>query len=152
CAHMALASVGVDGRTTTIRILLERWPDLFDPYRQGGGGEPGLVLMPHDRGCSLLTSRPPRCDCYRRSVAQLEALLLSMRDDVALRALRWQLLERYLQCRVVVRELAVPSLDARGRLRRRRDGSVLLEPRLQPVPVFDARVEADATGAPRPGG
>lgn len=138
-------------RRETIRLLLERWADLLEPRQEGRGGEPGLSLMPHDRGCSLFSSSPPHCDCYRRSVSELQRLLIELRNEPQLRFLRWQLLERYVHCQSITREVQVRARDKHGRFRRGKQGPVYDLVR-RPVLVYDSKVEADQEGMPVTGG
>jgi hypothetical protein len=110
-------------RQDVIVQLLERFGELSDPVRSGGGfGSNGLLLMPHERGCRLLAPAPehlwqvvparwrPSCSCAMRSVVELERLLATMRDDstrsllrlpsggkVSVRGCWWHLNERYIR-------------------------------------------------------
>lgn len=107
-------------RHTIIEALLEQYAELTDPVRAGNGnGQTGLLLMPHSKECAVTRTSPPRCTCVLRSMLELERLLAAMRDDrhahllhlgdgtkVSVRALWWQLNERYLRCNTSIRTLS----------------------------------------------
>lgn len=106
-------------RERVIRQLLERWHELTDPVRSGneGGAGSGVMVMPHERGCLVLKTAPPRCSCARRDLVELERLLRAMREDrsapllvlprsgekVSVRACGWHVLERYVRSSSVTR-------------------------------------------------
>ena len=111
--------------------LLERWQELTDPvWSPGGVPGGGVPLMPHEPGCLVLRSRPPRCSCARRSVVEVERLLRRMREDrscplvvlpsgekVSVRALGWHVRARYVDCVRVTRDVSASVRDRRGKRR-----------------------------------
>jgi len=124
----------VTHREQAIVALLERFDDLHDPWQAGNGGDRGLGgLTPHEPGCHVWSGSPPRCTCAYRSVAELERLLVRMRDER--KPLWWQLNEHFLAVTWVAKTVYVRRKAKNGkhvtvserRLERVGDGS---DPRL----------------------
>lgn len=105
-------------RERNIVQLLERHAELTEPIRagngQGAGG--GVALMPHEPSCVILKSNPPYCSCSRRSVVELERLLVRMRDER--RSQWWHVTERYVRCTYVTRDVEVKRKGKNGKTAR----------------------------------
>lgn len=73
---------GLSLREAAVVRLLERLPDLGEPFGDGRSAGVGVhvPLMPHERGCGVLGSSRV-CTCARQSVVELERLLRLMRED-----------------------------------------------------------------------
>lgn len=134
-------------RVETIRTLLERWHELNDPARTGGGTGPGLTLMPHEPDCRLLRSQDRTCTCYRQSVNELERLLRAMREAGADTPMaRHHLIARYLACEFRIQVTRRPSIDKHGRIRRAK-GKVVYEQIRMVVTIYDATVDYELVDA-----
>lgn len=151
----------LDARCRVIRELLARYHELVDPLNGPGGvrgdGE-AVALMPRT---------------YTASVRELERIVRGMRDNghqlvrlgdlvdglapaqqqmrLSVRALWWQINARYIAApvRIAVTEVTEKVLDKHGRVKRGRNGEVLMEvkKRRAPEPLLDPRVNEKIVSA-----
>lgn len=105
-------------REKAIVRILERYDELTDPVRAGfGNGGGGAPFMPHARTCSIMTTHPPRCSCWRRDVDEVTRLLGVMRNrakqeayrGTSLGRLRWHVVAFYVDARWITAHERIPT-------------------------------------------
>lgn len=69
-------------RAAAIETILERWKDITETQIRGFGGDGEAISKnPHERGCLIHKTAPPRCTCSYRTVVEIERLIKQLRDD-----------------------------------------------------------------------